>query len=172
MNHTFEEIRDSVLDTLCLHRLAFKRSIKSHSRAIVNAKQMICYVAVELGYSKSYIAEQLGVTEPAVRYHYNKAQDYLSYEKGYADSIEKIFNKLGLPRKKNYAKGWIVRETNEDGAYLYFSTDAKPERDETHNLWSFEKSDFVGNIPKEMFPQITFECEPIECEIQITLKYE
>jgi hypothetical protein len=65
-------------------------------------------------------------------------------------------------------KGWVARDQNigEDGTNLYFGY-IKPKRlgDEPFIIW-VDFGDFIS-LPKEMFPELSFDAEPIEVELTI-----
>ena len=65
-------------------------------------------------------------------------------------------------------KGWVARDQNigEDGTNLYFGY-RKPKRlgDEPFISW-VDFGDFIS-LPKEMFPELSFDDEPIEIELTI-----
>lgn len=65
-------------------------------------------------------------------------------------------------------KGWVARDQNvgEDGTNLYFGY-RKPKRlgAEPFITWG-DYGDFIG-LPKDMFPSLTYNNEPIEVELTI-----
>ena len=65
-------------------------------------------------------------------------------------------------------KGWVARDRaeGEDGTNLYFGW-KKPKRlgDESFITW-VDFGDFIS-LPKEMFPNLTWEDEPSEVELTI-----
>lgn len=87
-------------------------------------------------------------------------------------TLSKYFYELGCRHIENTPKikGWIARDENGD-LYAFVK---KPER----SLGEFELKDktlwedFTGNgsirLPKELFPDITWESDPIEVELTIS----
>lgn len=66
-------------------------------------------------------------------------------------------------------KAWIARDSMpfESDLFLYFGE--IPERKDF--AWISTNGDFVP-LDKEMYPEITWECEPVEVEVTITIKQQ
>ena len=100
-----------------------------------------------------------------------KAQDYMYYDNSYKMRVNKALSILSAKEEEEGQKeysvsGWIVRD--EDGELTVFSD--KPMR----KTFSGGKSFWYGEEPVELdislFPQITCESEPQECEMTLRLK--
>ncbi|MCM1093769.1 MAG: hypothetical protein NC421_07435 [Lachnospiraceae bacterium] len=93
---------------------------------------------------------------------------------------ERIYNKSDLdfnldpPHPEATISGWIVRDKQSitsilahRGSKLYLCQE-KPERIDSMGIWD-KDSDYY-RIPDNFFPNITFESDPLEVEIQIKPK--
>ena len=62
-------------------------------------------------------------------------------------------------------KGWVARDNKGDSDSLSIYRDIKPNRLNEEGLWE-NMSDFM-TIPKDMFPEIKWEDEPVKIEMII-----
>lgn len=169
MRPSFEEIYDTTLEVLNINRSMFASSGSSRHAHIMKAKQIMCFVARHVGYTSMYIGEQIGLNYATVIYHEQKAKGYIKYEPEYAEQVSKVLSILSIPCRTHTKSGYIVRDKEDNGGYLYFCAGEKPQIDDDSNIWTTKNGVFF-DIPKEAFPQITWEKGPVACEMTLKLK--
>lgn len=160
----FDEIKSITLSHLDIKEEIFERAKNSRIAFFVQARQFICLIAYECGYKSSYIARELGIGRTTVVYHIKKAQEYMRLETSYRQHVEDIVYHLKNCRVQHSMKGWLARDKEEEGGFLYFIAGEKPKRDLKRGTWAIGDG-VMYDAPKEAFPQITWEREPWECEM-------
>lgn len=127
-------------------------------------KQMVSYIACDEGYSLTQVGNFLGVNHATVYHHKVQAKGLAEYEKDYAQKIQIIREALEGEKailREVRLKGWVTRD--EDGELTLFS--AKPSR--VKDTLSFWCGDDPRNLNPELYPQITWVSDPLECEVII-----
>lgn len=66
-------------------------------------------------------------------------------------------------------KAWIARDSMSFGSDLFLYSGDKPQRGDV--AWITTIGDFIA-LDKELYPEITWECEPVEVEVTITIKQQ
>ena len=138
----------------------------------MSVRQVVCWIGQNTyGYTQNAIGLYLGLNHSTVCHNKKKAQDYMSYDSSYKICVNKALSILSAKEEEEGQKeysvsGWIVRD--EDGELTVFSD--KPMR----KTFSGGKSFWYGEEPIgldiSLFPQITCESEPQECEMILRLK--
>lgn len=165
----FDEIKNITLSHFDIKEEVFDRARSSRIAFFVQARQIICYIANKFEYKSSYIANKLGIARTTVVYHIKKAQEYIPFEKEYKQHIDSIMSLLENSRVQHSVKGWLTRDREEDGGFLYFTVGEKPQKDKERGIWVIEDG-MMYDAPKEAFPQITWEFDPLECEMILKTK--
>lgn len=164
---TFDEILDAALKAVNIDKKVFIQAGKSRIAPIVKTRQIICYLAKEAGYSSVYIAHKLGIDHASVLYHVREARERFCVENDYAEILDKAMSILGFHSKQHNVNGWLTRDKEEDGGYLYFTIGKRPKRHK--DMWLIDEGMMI-DMPKEAFPQITWNSAPQRCEMTIRLK--
>ncbi len=167
MNPTLDTIEGATLSVLGINKKLFRGVSKSRSSNIVKAKQIICFIAKELGYTSMQISKKLGIGYSTVFYHVKKAEGFLGIERDYARCVEAVMTKLGLNRECYTVIGWISRDKEESGGYLYLTIGEEPQRGLKY--WLVEDGMMI-DLPKEFFPQVKWNTQPKKCEMTLRLK--
>lgn len=167
MNPTLETIEGATLSVLGINKKFFRGVSKSRSSNIVKAKQIICFIAKELGYTSIQISKKLGIGHSTVLYHVKKAEGFLGIERDYARCVEAVMTKLGLRIEHHTVTGWILRDKEEEGGYLYLTIGEEPKRGTQY--WIVEDGMMI-DLPKEFFSQVTWHTPPQKCEMTLRLK--
>lgn len=167
MRPTFDDIYYVTLDVLNIKREVFERAGRSRFSPIMRAKQMMCFIACEMGYTTTFIGKRLNLNHTTVVHHHKSAQDHIDYEQDYAEDINAIYAKLDIPCLFYKKTGWLTRDKEEHGANLLFTVGKKPRRD---GIWLTSKDCEMYDLPRQAFPHITWESEPQECEMTLRLK--
>lgn len=163
MNPTLYDILYATLDVLNIKKEDFKRARKSRLSYVVEAKQIVCFVAQHFGYSQQSIADFLGLTHAAILNNQKRAYDFSTIEKGYANKVNAVLEKFERVRKWHIVNGWVARD-NEDNTINFFT-----EKPETFDgIWVSEYSSY--SLPKGFFPQLSFDDSPQRCEMTLRLK--
>lgn len=167
MKPTFDEIVSATLEAANINKKVFEDAGKSRFAPIVKARQMICYIAKEVGYSSVYIEQQMKIDHSSINYHVRQARERFCLENDYALIVDKAMAKLGFHSKHHSILGWITRDKEEDGGYLYLTIGKKPKR--VQDMW-YVRDGMMIDLPKEAFPQITWDSAPKKCEMTLRLK--
>lgn len=167
MKPTFDEIVSATLEAVNINKKVFKDAGKSRFAPIVKARQIICYIAKEVGYSSVYIEQQMKIVHASINYHVRQARERFCLENDYALIVDKAMAKLGLHSKQHNILGWITRDKEEDGGYLYLTIGEEPKR--VQDMWHIRDGMMI-DLPKEAFPQITWDSAPQKCEMTLRLK--
>lgn len=79
-----------------------------------------------------------------------------AFRKGYKECYKEIES---LPK----LRGWVTK--TDDGVTLFHTTSAKPEKGEM--CWFGNEGDTIIDTENNLFPELTFNDEPIEVELLI-----
>lgn len=172
MKSTLDDIFHAVLEAFDIDDETYRNIKESRVRLAVSVRQVFCWIGQKIyGYTQNEIGLYLGLEHSTVWNNKKKAQDYMSYDKNYRMCVNKALSILSAKEEEEGQKeysvsGWIVRD--EDGELTVFSD--KPMR----KTFSGGKSFWYGEEPVgldiSLFPQITCESEPQECEMTLRLK--
>lgn len=172
MRPTLDDIFYAVLEAFDIDDETYCNIKDSRENLAVSVRQVVCWIGQNTyGYTQNAIGLYLGLNHSTVCHNKMKAQDYMSYDKDYTMRVNKalsiLYAKEEEEGQKEYSvSGWIVRD--EDGELTVFSD--KPMR----KTFSGGKSFWYGEEPigldPSLFPQITRESEPQECEMTLRLK--
>ena len=168
MKPTLDDIFYAVLDAFDINEETYRKIKRSREIIAVSVRQVICWIGQNTyGYTQNEIGLYLGLDHSTVWHNKMKAQDYISYDNSYKMCVNKALSILCSKGQKECSiRGWIVRD--EDGELTVFSD--KPMR----KTFSGGKSFWYGEEPigldPSLFPQITCESEPQECEMTLRLK--
>ena len=85
---------------------------------------------------------------------------YIAFDRAYA---------LGKQEKDadTVIQGWVARDKNGD---LVCCAGSKPFKEEKMPFWRVDFRNFIECIPNDLFPNLTWESDPIEVEIIIKRK--
>ena len=171
MKPTLDDIFHAVLEAFDIDDETYRNIKDSRENLAVSVRQVVCWIGQNTyGYTQNAIGLYLGLEHSTVWNNKKEAQDYMSYDKNYRMCVNKALSILSAKeeeegQKKYSVSGWIVR--NEDGELTVFSD--KPMR----KTFSGGKSFWYGQEPvgldPSLFPQITWESEPQECEMTLRL---
>lgn len=172
MRPTLDDIFHAVLEALDIDDETYRNIKESRVPLAMSVRQVICWIGQNAyGYTQNEMGLYLGLNHSTVCHNKKKAQDYMSYDSSYKTCVNKALSILSAKEEEEGQKeysvsGWIVRD--EDGELTVFSD--KPIR----KTFSGGKSFWYGEEPVgldiSLFPQITCESEPQECEMTIRLK--
>ena len=172
MKPTLDDIFYAVLEAFDIDDETYRNIKDSRENLAVSVRQVVCWIGQNTyGYTQNAIGLYLGLNHSTVCHNKKKAQDYMSYDSSYKICVNKALSILSAKEEEEGQKeysvsGWIVRD--EDGELTVFSD--KPMR----KTFSGGKSFWYGEEPVELdislFPQITCESEPQECEMTLRLK--
>ena len=172
MKPTLDDIFYAVLEAFDTDDETYRNIKDSRENLAVSVRQVICWIGQNTyGYTQNAIGLYLGLNHSTVCHNKKKAQDYMSYDSSYKICVNKALSILSAKEEEEGQKeysvsGWIVRD--EDGELTVFSD--KPMR----KTFSGGKSFWYGEEPIgldiSLFPQITCESEPQECEMILRLK--
>ena len=149
------------------------RNIKdSRERLALSIRQVVCWIGQGYGYSQPQIGQYLGITHSTVCHNKKICEDYMTYDARYKSivnkAVELLCEKEGICIGATIS-GFVSRD--EDGELTLWN-ETPPVREFYSNGVGF----WCGECPRELeptlFPQITWETGPQECEIKITLKDE
>ena len=163
MNPTLYDILEATLDVLNIKREDFKRARKSRLSYVVEAKQIVCFVAQHFGHSQQSIADFLGFTHSAIHHSQKKAYELSTIDKGYANKVCTVLSKFEKVRMCHVMMGGVARD-EEDNTLTFFTE--KPEIFD--GIWVSEYPSY--GLPEGYFPQITFGDSPQRCEMTLRLK--
>ena len=172
MRPTLDDIFYAVLEAWDTDEETYRNLKDSRERLAVSVRQVICLIAQDCGYSQSQIGLYLGLNHSTVWHNKKMCKDYMAYDKEYKLVVYKA---LTLLYEKEDAqiettiKGFITRDEN---GKLTLWDENPPERDAFSNGVGFWFGECPRDIDPALFPQITWENEPQECEIKITLNDE
>lgn len=172
MKPTLDDIFYAVLEAFDIDDETYRNIKDSRENLAVSVRQVVCWIGQNTyGYTQNAIGLYLGLNHSTVCHNKKKAQDYMSYDSSYKICVNKALSILSAKEEEEGQKeysisGWIVRD--EDGELTVFSD--KPMR----KTFSGGKSFWYGEEPIgldiSLFPQITCESEPQECEMILRLK--
>ena len=172
MKPTLDDIFYAVLEAFDIDDETYRNIKDSRENLAVSVRQVVCWIGQNTyGYTQNAIGLYLGLNHSTVCHNKKKAQDYMSYDSSYKICVNKALSILSAKEEEEGQKeysvsGWIVRD--ENGELTVFSD--KPMR----KTFSGGKSFWYGEEPVELdislFPQITCESEPQECEMTLRLK--
>ena len=172
MKPTLDDIFYAVLEAFDINEETYRNIQKSRKSLAVSVRQVICWIGQNIyGYTQNEIGLYLGLDHSTVWHNKMKAQDYMSYDNSYKMCVNKALSILSAKEEEEEQKeysisGWIARD--EVGGLTAFS--GKPIR----KTFSDGKGFWYGEDPRlldiSLFPQITWESEPQECEITLRLK--
>ena len=171
MKPTLDDIFYAVLDAFDINEETYRKIKRSREIIAVSVRQVICWIGQNTyGYTQNEIGLYLGLDHSTVWHNKMKAQDYMSYDKDYKMCVNKALSILCAKEKeeqKEYSiSGWVARD--EVGGLTFFSD--KPIREP----FPFDRSVWCGEVSSilapSLFPQITWESEPQECEMTLRLK--
>ena len=172
MRPTLDDIFHAVLEAFDIDDETYRNIKESRVRLAMSVRQVICWIGQNTyGYTQNEMGLYLGLNHSTVCHNKKKAQDYMSYDSSYKTCVNKALSILSAKEEEEGQKeysvsGWIVRD--EDGELTVFSD--KPIR----KTFSGGKSFWYGEEPVgldiSLFPQITCESEPQECEMTLRLK--
>ena len=172
MRPTLDDIFHAVLEAFDIDDETYRNIKESRVPLAMSVRQVICWIGQNTyGYTQNAIGLYLGLNHSTVCHNKKKAQDYMSYDSSYKTCVNKALSILSAKEEEEGQKeysvsGWIVRD--EDGELTVFSD--KPMR----KTFSGGKSFWYGEEPIgldiSLFPQITCESEPQECEMTLRLK--
>ena len=170
MKPTIEGIKSAVLSVLEINEDAFLRARKSRLSYFIRAKQIICYIARNVGYTSATIGNYLNIGHSVVLYHEKVAKNHMELERDFEEDVSRAFEKLGVLIPVDSITGWVVRDSEAQGENLLFFVGRKPNRDIKHGIWKAEDDYIVCEIPKKILPRITWEDEAHRCELTLRLK--
>lgn len=172
MRPTLDDIFHAVLEAFDIDDETYRNIKESRVPLAMSVRQVICWIGQNTyGYTQNEMGLYLGLNHSTVCHNKKKAQDYMSYDSSYKTCVNKALSILSAKEEEEGQKeysvsGWIVRD--EDGELTVFSD--KPMR----KTFSGGKSFWYGEEPIgldiSLFPQITCESEPQECEMTLRLK--
>ena len=170
MRPTLDDIFYAVLEAFDIDDETYRNIKDSRDSLAVSVRQVICWIGQNTyGYSQNGIGLYLGLNHSTVWHNKMKAQDYMSYDKDYKMRVNKALAILYAKEEvqKEYSiSGWVVRD--EDGDLTVFSD--MPTREKFSDGTSFWCGEEPRGLDPSLFPQITWESEPVECEITLRLK--
>ena len=171
MKPTLDDIFHAVLEAFDIDDETYRNIKESRVPLAMSVRQVICWIGQNTyGYTQNEMGLYLGLNHSTVCHNKKKAQDYMSYDSSYKTCVNKALSILSAKEEEEGQKeysvsGWIVRD--EDGELTVFSD--KPIR----KTFSGGKSFWYGEEPIgldiSLFPQITCESEPQECEMTLRL---
>ena len=172
MKPTLDDIFHAVLEAFDIDDETYRNIKESRVPLAMSVRQVFCWIGQKTyGYTQNEMGLYLGLNHSTVCHNKKKAQDYMSYDSSYKTCVNKALSILSAKEEEEGQKeysvsGWIVRD--EDGELTVFSD--KPIR----KTFSGGKSFWYGEEPVgldiSLFPQITCESEPQECEMTLRLK--
>lgn len=165
---SLEKIKNITLKVLNIDKETFEKSEKRRTALIQRAKQMIALIGQECGYSLNAIGRFLKLDHSTV--HHNKlvAMDYAKYEHEYADSLNEIRCAIkGSERtqKRCSLQGYIARDKNGD-LFVFTTIPHRDNSDRELPCWRAKES---FQLDSDLFPHITWQDEPQECNMALTL---
>ena len=172
MRPTLDDIFYAVLEAFDIDDETYGNIKDSRERLAVSVRQVICWIGQNTyGYSQNEIGRYLGLNHSTVWHNKIKAQDYMYYDKDYKMCVNKALSILYAKeecggQRECSISGWVVRD--EDGELTVFSD--KPKREAFSDGISFGCGEEPRGLDPSLFPQITWESEPQECEMTLRLK--
>ena len=171
MRPTLDDIFYAVLEAFDINEETYRNIQKSRKSLAVSVRQVICWIGQNIyGYTQNAIGLYLGLDHSTVWHNKMKAQDYMSYDNSYKMCVNKALSILSAKEEEEGQKeysvsGWTVRD--EDGELTVFSD--KPIRKTLSGGKSFWYGEEPVGLDISLFPQITCESEPQECEMTLRL---
>lgn len=170
MRPTLDDIFYAVLEAFDIDDETYRNIKDSRESLAVTIRQMVCWIGQETyGYSQPKIGQYLGLDHSTVWHNKMKCKDYMTYDKDYKLCVNKALSILCAKeeeQKECSISGWVVRD--EDGDLTVFSD--KPIREKFADGISFWCGEEPRGLNPTLFPQITWESEPVECEMTLRLK--
>ena len=165
---TLDDIFQAVLEAWDIDKETYHGLKNSRDRLAVSVRQLVCWLGQRYGYTQSRVGLYLGITHSTVWHNKKMCEDYMTYDKDYKLVVYKALT--SLYEKENIQEeitvSWLITR-DERGDLTLWSEE--PSRNPFANREGF----WFGESPRldpALFPQITWENEPQECEIKITLK--
>lgn len=170
MKPTLEDIFYAVLEAFDINEETYRNIQKSRKSLAVSVRQVICWIGQNTyGYTQNAIGLYLGLDHSTVWHNKMKVEDYMSYDKDYKMCVNKALSILCVKEKEEQKEcsigGWVARD--EDGELTAFS--GKPIRKTFSDGKVFWYGDEPIGLDISLFPQITCESEPQECEMILRL---
>lgn len=170
MRPTLDDIFYAVLEAFDIDDETYRNIKDSREALAVSVRQVICWIGQKsCGYSQSEIGGYLGLNHSTVWHNKMRAEDYMSYDKDYKMCVNKALSILYAKeeeQKECSINGWVTRD--EDGDLTVFSD--KPIRETFSDGINFWCGEEPRGLDPSLFPQITWENEPVECEMTLRLK--
>lgn len=170
MKPTAEQIRDVALSVLGIDKEAFMKARASKCSYFVRPRQIICYIARNLGYTCSIIGECICLDYATVLYHEKVAKDHIMRERDFEEDVNRVFMALGVQISTFSINGWLVRDSEEQGGSLLLIVGRRPDRDENQGVWKTHDDGEIYEIPKKAFPDTTWEHGARTCELTLRIK--
>ena len=130
---------------------------------VVEARQIVCYVGVHYGYRQYEIADFLNIDISTVHHHKKNSEGYCSYDKSFANKVYSVMSRFENMRFYHRENGYVARD--EEDSTLSFFREKPIERD---GVWTSDKRSYC--LPKDYFPQVSYEDSPISCELTLRLR--
>lgn len=163
MKPTLREILDATLVELDMPYERYKRVKGSRLMKVVEVRQIVCYVGVHYGYRQYEIAYFLNIDISSVHHHKKNSEGYCSYDKSFANKVYSVMSHFEKVRFYHRENGYIARD-KEDFTLTFFRE--KPT--ESDGVWTSDKYSY--SLPKDYFPQVSYEDSPISCELTLRLR--
>lgn len=168
MKPIFKDIYIATLKALNVKPDIYEQAKKSRRGLIIMVKRTLCYVCRQVGFLSHETASYVGLDESSVRYHIGNAKKKLSIDSNYANLVDGILSQFGFSSKQYEYLGWLTRDTEEQGEYLYLTIGEKPIRDTFSKIWIVDEGMMI-DLPKSAYPNITWENSPQECKMTLRL---
>lgn len=172
MKPTLDDIFHAVLEAFDIDDETYRNIKESRVRLAVSVRQVFCWIGQNTyGYTQNAIGLYLGLEHSTVWHNKMKAQDYMSYDSSYKTCVNKALSILSAKEEEEEQKEcsisvWVARD--EDGGLAFFSY--KPKRETFSDGRSFWLGEESRRLDPSLFPQITWESDPQECEMILRLK--
>lgn len=169
MKPSLESILDVVLESFDVKRDFYETISKTRVRLAVDIRQAICYLGQRFSHSQNTIGKFLNINHSTVCCNRVVVTDRCSIDEEFANKIYKsldILQRLEQRQSFCFINGWITRD--ENGDLTLFSE--KPDRDRYVSGEGFWYGECPRELDPSLFPQITWDDEPKECKITLTLE--
>lgn len=163
MKPTLKEILEATLEESNMSFDQYKSIRKSRLANIVKIRQVVSYIAVRYGYTQYSIADFLKINHTTVIYHKEMAEDYYMYEKDFAKLVDRVLTRFEDVKVMQYVRGWVARSKDGETVRFFTSHPIKKGDDWTSHSLSYD-------LPKNYFPQVTYEDSPRSCGMTLRLK--
>lgn len=163
MKPTLREILDATLVELDMSYEQYKRVRCSRLMRIVEVRQIVCYVGTHYGHTQQDIANFLSINHASVHHHKKNSEGYCDYDKDFANKVYSVMSRFENVRFYHRENGYVARD-KEDFILTFFRE--KPI--ENDGVWTSDKCSY--SLPKDYFPQVSYEDSPISCELTLRLR--